>query len=101
MTSPAPLGQHRDMFGEPENQFSLTRAALSTRGAQKQIPISIASLRVDHYRLTGYTVPTMPTVFANSRGAAHDVLVQRVKFEGKNACRLTDLLFHTDKNGMG
>jgi len=28
------------MLGEPENQFSLTRAALSTRGAQKQIPIS-------------------------------------------------------------
>jgi hypothetical protein len=31
------------MLGEPGNQFSLTRAALSTRGAQKQIPISIGS----------------------------------------------------------
>ncbi len=28
------------MLGEPKNQFSLTRAALSTRGAQKQILIS-------------------------------------------------------------
>jgi hypothetical protein len=28
------------MLGEHRNQFSLTRAALSTRGAQKQIPIS-------------------------------------------------------------
>jgi hypothetical protein len=28
------------MLGEPENQFSLTRAALSTLGAQKQVPIS-------------------------------------------------------------
>jgi len=32
------------MFGEPENQFHLTRAALSTRGAQKQIPIIIIYL---------------------------------------------------------
>jgi hypothetical protein len=24
-----------------------------------------------------------------------------VKFEGKNACRLADPLFHNDKNGMG
>ncbi len=31
------------MLGESENQFSLTRAALSTRGAQKQIPISSRS----------------------------------------------------------
>src|SRR5215471_12085578 len=31
------------MFGEPENQFSLTRAALSTCRAQKQIPISIGN----------------------------------------------------------
>src|SRR5262252_7260636 len=29
------------MFGEPQNQFSLTGAALSTCRAQKQIPISI------------------------------------------------------------
>ena len=28
------------MLGEPENQFSLTRAALSTLGAQMQLPIS-------------------------------------------------------------
>jgi hypothetical protein len=28
------------MLGETKNQFPLTRAALSTRGAQKQIPIS-------------------------------------------------------------
>ena len=28
------------MPGEPENQFSLTRVALSTRGAQNQIPIN-------------------------------------------------------------
>jgi hypothetical protein len=28
------------MFGEPENQFSLTRVALSMRGAQKEIAIS-------------------------------------------------------------
>jgi len=27
------------MLGEPEYQFALTRAVLSTRGAQKQIPI--------------------------------------------------------------
>jgi hypothetical protein len=31
------------VLGEPENQFSLTRAALRTRGAQKQIPISFRS----------------------------------------------------------
>ena len=31
------------MLGESENQFSLTRAALSTRGAKKQIPISSSS----------------------------------------------------------
>jgi len=54
-----------------QSQFSLTRATLSTRGAQKQIPIGIASLRVDHYRLTGYKGPTVPTVFANWRGVAH------------------------------
>ena len=48
---PASLDQHRIMLGEPENQFSLTRAALSTRSAQKQIPISIASLRVGQCRL--------------------------------------------------
>ena len=27
------------MLGEPANQFSLTREALSTRGAHKQIPM--------------------------------------------------------------
>ena len=32
------------MLGEPENQFSLTRAALSTRGAQKRILINQALL---------------------------------------------------------
>jgi len=37
------------MLGEPENQFSFTRAALSTRGAQKQIPIS-------HSKLIGYVL---------------------------------------------
>jgi|GEM_PF-3377616 hypothetical protein len=30
------------MLGEPKNQFSLPRAALSTRGAQKQIPVSVS-----------------------------------------------------------
>ena len=49
--TPISLGQHRAMLGESENQFSLTRAALSTRGTQKQIPISIASPGVDQYRL--------------------------------------------------
>lgn len=29
------------MLGEPENQFHLTRAALSARRALKQIPITI------------------------------------------------------------
>src|SRR5262245_563331 len=53
------------MLGGPENQFSVTRAALSTRGAQQQIPISIASPCFDQYRLTGNTEPTMPKVFAN------------------------------------
>src|SRR5208282_1189861 len=38
---PAPHCQYRAMLGEPKNQFSLTRAALSTCGrAKKQIPIS-------------------------------------------------------------
>jgi hypothetical protein len=39
------------MLGEPEKQFSVTRETLSTRGAQKQIPISIASLPVARHLL--------------------------------------------------
>jgi hypothetical protein len=34
------LYYHRAMLGEQENRFSLTRAALRTRGAQKEIPAS-------------------------------------------------------------
>ncbi len=49
--TPVSLSQHRAMLGEPENKFSLTRATLNARGAQKQMPISIASLRADQHRL--------------------------------------------------
>ncbi len=32
--------ENQAMLGEPESQFSLTRAALSTHGTQKQVPVS-------------------------------------------------------------
>lgn len=90
---PISLGQHRIMLGEPKTD-SLTRAALVTRGAQKQIFLIIASLRVDKYRLTRYTEPTTPAVFANSHSSAH-------KSTCKYMCRLTEPLFHNKKNGGG
>jgi predicted tellurium resistance membrane protein TerC len=34
------------MLGEPTNPFSLTRAAQSTRGAQKQFPISLTDIKM-------------------------------------------------------
>jgi len=40
LTRRTAFGQYRCMLGESENQFPLTRAALGTRGAQKQISIS-------------------------------------------------------------
>jgi hypothetical protein len=40
LTRRTTLGQYRALLGEPETQFSLTRAALSTHGAQKQILIN-------------------------------------------------------------
>jgi hypothetical protein len=38
------LWWYRAMLGEPQSQFSLTGAALSTFGAQKQLPISFQAM---------------------------------------------------------
>jgi len=46
LTRQTALWYHRAILGEPQNPFSLTRAASSTRGAQKQIPISTCKRKV-------------------------------------------------------
>jgi hypothetical protein len=45
-----PARHNRGMLGGTESQFSLTRAALGTRGAQKQIP-SVLQHHEDSYNL--------------------------------------------------
>jgi hypothetical protein len=42
------------MFGEPKSQFSLTCAALSTPGAEKQMSISISSGEKQHQELAQF-----------------------------------------------
>ena len=46
------------MLGEPKNQFSLTRAALSTCHAKKQFPISNRTVaQIARHYITGPDIP--------------------------------------------
>ena len=71
------------MLDEPENQFSLTRAALSKRGAQKRFPISFISLL-----LGGVIIPVYGDfAYIPGQGRVSQVLTesgQRVVFSGLN-----------------